>query len=212
MKTESIEQLNEIRNLMERSSRFISLSGLSGVVAGLLALAGSIFAFLYLNYDLRYFNPDEFFGAQRIILSKIGLFVLSADAFVVLVSAIASAIYFTTRKAKRAGQKVWSLATRQLLINVFLPLVTGGAFCIILLYYGLIFLIAPATLIFYGLALINASKYTLGEIRGLGICEVIIGLLAAVFAGYGLIFWAFGFGVLHIVYGLLMYRRYELNK
>ena len=209
MDEKPVEQLNEIRELMERSSRFISLSGLSGIMAGFVALAGSIVAFFYLNYDLRYFDPQAYFGEQQQILSSKTFLILVVDAFIVLFLALFVAIYFTTRKARKLGHKIWTHSTRQLLINLAIPLVAGGIFCLILLWYRLIFLVAPATLLFYGLALINASKYTLSEIRWLGICEVILGLIAAIFAGYGLIVWAIGFGVLHIVYGTVMYRRYE---
>ena len=211
MNTKPIDQLNEIRDMMERSSRFISLSGLSGIIAGILALAGAAFAFFYLNYDLRYFNPDEYFNSELPWISYSTIGILFADAALVLSLAIGAAVYFTTRKAKKQGLKIWSISTKQLLISLFIPLATGGIFCFILLYHRLIFLIAPATLIFYGLALLNASKYTLGEIKWLGILEITLGLLAAIFAGYGLLVWAIGFGILHILYGVIMYNRYERN-
>jgi len=68
--------------------------------------------------------------------------------------------------------------------------------------------VAPLTLIFYGLALVNASKYTLSEIRSFGIAEIVLGLIAMAFIGYGLLFWAIGFGLLHIIYGIIMHVRY----
>ena len=108
--------------------------------------------------------------------------------------------------------KVWDSTARRMVISLFVPLATGGIFCLILLYHHLVFLMAPSTLLFYGLALINASKYTLHEARVLGISEVILGLMAAWLVGYGLLFWAIGFGVLHIFYGLMMYFRYEAVK
>ena len=80
--------------------------------------------------------------------------------------------------------------------------------CLILLFKGYVGIITPLTLIFYGLALVNASKYTLNEVRSLGIAEIILGLFAAQFIGYALIFWALGFGLLHIVYGILVQIRY----
>ena len=64
-------------------------------------------------------------------------------------------------------------------------------------------------LIFYGLALINSSKYTFFEIRYLGIAEIVLGLIASVFVSSGLILWAAGFGLLHIIYGIIMYYKYE---
>ena len=113
------------------------------------------------------------------------------------------------RKAKRKGLPVWDSTAKRLLLNLLIPLATGGLFCLVLLYHRQVGMIAPATLIFYGLALLNASKYTLNDIRYLGILEIIIGLIASVYIGYGLLFWAVGFGVLHIVYGIVMYSKYE---
>lgn len=211
MGTKPIDQLNEIRTIMERSSRFISLSGLSGVMAGIFAILGAAFAFFYLDYDLRYFNPEEFFAQRSKLLTREAIVVLLADAAIVLTLALFFAIYFTTRKAQKQNQKIWTPSTRQLLLHLFIPLIAGGFFGLILLYYGLIFLIAPVTLLFYGLALISASKYTLNELLWLGICEVALGLVAAIFAGYGLVVWVIGFGFLHIFYGVLMYLRYERN-
>ncbi len=205
----SKQQLDEIRNLMERSSRFISLSGLSGISAGIVAMLGALFAFFYLKFDSRYFDTDWYLVDKiyRILPGKFHLLLL--DAFIILIFALAFAILFTTRKAKRKGLKVWTHSTRLMLYNLAVPLVAGGIFCLILINYHFIFLVAPATLIFYGLALLNASKYTLPEIQWLGISEIILGLVACMYVGYGLIFWTAGFGILHIVYGAVMYFRYE---
>jgi hypothetical protein len=212
MNKQPINQLDEIKNLMERSSRFISLSGLSGVFAGITALIGSAAAFFILDYDLRYFKPDAFFGSHEKYLTywEIGsLLVLAAAIFVV---AVFCAFIFTARKAKKQGMKMWNHTSKLLLINLAIPLVTGGLFSLLLIYYRLIFLVAPITLIFYGLSLINAGKYTLSEIRWLGVSEVILGLIATVIPGYGLFVWAIGFGILHIIYGIIMYFKYDHQK
>lgn len=209
---EPIHQLTEIRNMMERSSRFISLSGLSGIAAGIIALAGAGIAFFYLDFDQRYFDINRYFSEMMYRkLSDSWLFIV-LDAIIVLLLAFSAGIYFTTRKARKKGLKIWDNTAKRLLINLLIPLIAGGLFCLILLYHHLVFLIAPATLIFYGLALLNASKYTYHEIRILGISEILLGLTASWFVGYGLLFWAIGFGVLHIVYGFLMYNKYEKRE
>ncbi len=208
---EPIQQLNEIRSLMERSSRFISLSGLSGVSAGIIALIGAAAAYFYLDFSWRYTNIGSYLEAVKDDRFGSAYFFIITDALLVLILALTAGIYFTTRKARRKGLKVWDHVARRMLINLMIPLATGGLFCIILLYHRLVFLVAPATLIFYGLALINASKYTFHEIRVLGLSEIILGLVASWFIGYGLIFWAVGFGILHIFYGLMMYYRYETS-
>ncbi len=200
---EHLENLSEIRSLMERSSRFISLSGLSGVFAGVFALAGAAAAYIQLK-EL-YAHPSIDYGKNNSHF----YFFLITDALCVLAASLAAGTLLTMRKAKSKGQKIWDNTAKRLFINLFLPLAAGGLFCIVLLYHHLIGLVPPATLLFYGLALINASKYTLHDIRYLGVCQIILGLVASFFLGYGLIFWAFGFGILHIVYGTVMYYKYE---
>jgi hypothetical protein len=206
---EPIEQLTKIRDLMERSSRFISLSGLSGVAAGIIALIGSGIAFVYLDLDSRYFEINGFRSLSiGFHYSHAWVFIIF-DALIVLILALLSGIYFTTRKARSRGLKVWDSTARRMVINLSIPLVAGGIFCLVLLHHHLVFLLAPVTLLFYGLALINASKYTYREIRILGLSEIILGLVASWLVGYALIFWAVGFGALHILYGTMMYYRYE---
>lgn len=201
-KQKYLDDLHDIKHMMERSSRFISLSGVSGILAGIFALIAAFFAYKTI------YNKQDYLGYQNVLLNRETIFTLMAIGSVTLVLSIGSGIFFTTKKARKENQKLWDLQTRRLLINLSIPLVTGGLLCLMLIFEGLIGLIAPLTLIFYGLALVNASKYTLSEIRSLGLIEILTGLLAILFIGYGLWFWAFGFGVLHIIYGIVMQRKY----
>ena len=98
-----------------------------------------------------------------------------------------------------------------MLFNFMIPLITGGIFSLTLLSQGFYGFVAPATLIFYGLALVNGGKHTLNDIKYLGLSEIAVGLVALYFVGYGLLFWAFGFGILHIIYGTVMYFKYDRN-
>jgi hypothetical protein len=133
---------------------------------------------------------------------------LLADAVFVLLISVLFAFYFSIRKAKTEGKIFWSPVSKRMLINLLIPLVTGAIFVTLLLTHNNIWLIVPCLLIFYGLALVNAGKFTFGEIFYLGILEIIIGLASAFIPGYGLIFWTFGFGILHIIYGTAMFRKY----
>ena len=195
-KTDYLKDITEIRAIMERSSRFISLSGLSGVMAGVYALAGAYVAHLIVQ-DYRA-NPHEYVVAY-----------LMAEAAVVLLLAVGTGVFLTTRRARAQGATIWDATARRLLINLLIPLVVGGLFSLILVARGTVGIIAPSMLIFYGLALVNASKYTLTDIRYLGFAEIGLGLLAALIPGYSLLFWALGFGVFHIIYGTLMYYTHE---
>lgn len=212
MKTEHhLENLTEIRSIMERNSRFLSLSGLSGVFAGIFALAGAAAAYRYL--DIGYASTDYFAyaytDAGQINAGFLKFFF--TDALIVLAASITVCYMLTARNSKKSGEALWNKSSKRLAINLLIPLITGGVFCLLLLFHGQAAFIAPCMLIFYGMALINASKFTHDDIRALGLLEICLGLLSAYFIGFGLIFWALGFGVLHIIYGLLMFRKYELQ-
>jgi len=205
-----LESLSEIKNLMERSSKFISLSGLSGIVAGITALAGATFAYLRLNF---YLNTTSFDRYTTRAISSTDLTTLTIEligiAAAVLIISVSAGILLTIKETKKNKQSIWDKNSKLLLINLLIPLCAGGIFGLILIYHQLFVLVAPITLIFYGLALVNASKYTLNDIKYLGILEIILGLISAVFVGKGLLFWAIGFGILHIVYGTLMHFKYN---
>lgn len=206
-----LRQLRDIHRMMERTSKFIGLSGLSGVGAGLFALAGSLMAQLYLQAGglNGYSESLHYWPAQPHPWGWAPMTFFALDAVFVLAGAISCGIYFTTRRAQRKGQAIWDSLTKRLLLNLTIPLAAGGVFVIAMLNYGLLGIIAPTTLIFYGLALINGSKYTLDELFYLGICEVVLGCIGLFFIGYGLLLWTIGFGLLHVFYGALMYYRYE---
>ncbi|MCX6214971.1 hypothetical protein [Spirosoma sp.] len=207
---EHLQTLTEIRSLMERSSKFLSLSGLSGVSAGLIALAGAFVVSMRLQTDLFTVFLSNGAGDYHTDLNKqdIRQFLVTVG-IIVLVLALLSGTYFTVRQARRQGQTVWNQSSQRLFRAMFVPLATGGIFCLALLQYNLIWLTFPVTLIFYGLALLNGSKYTLRDVESLAYCEIGLGLLSLFLPGYNLLTWAIGFGVLHIIYGLAMYYKYE---
>jgi hypothetical protein len=210
------DDLAAIRSLMERSSKFISLSGLSGILAGAYALIGAAVAYYFLYFDL----PDELnpYAITRSTVVK-GLFYGGDDgqlalfllliAVIVFIASVVTGIFLTIRKARRKNQAVWGRISRSLLFYMAVPLVSGGILIVILLLRGHYGIIAPASLIFYGLSLVSASNFTFTLVKYLGLCEIALGLIAACLPGYGLLFWAIGFGVLHIIYGSMMYLRYD---
>jgi len=189
-----LDTLRDIRKMMQRSSRFISLSGLSGIAAGIWALIGA-----YVAYD-RIHSANDFSELRQ------QLFLI---ALAVLFLAIITAFYFTWRRASKTKQSIWDHTARQLVFNTAIPLVTGGLFILAMLQHGEWRFVAPASLVFYGLALVSGSRYTLSDIRYLGFLEIGLGLISTQYIGYGLHFWAVGFGVLHIIYGFVMWWKYE---
>lgn len=198
------EDLAHIRSMMERSSRFISLSGLSGVFAGLSALIGGLYAYQLFGLNRISYMDGASYNENIDLVHQ-----LICTAAIVLVCAFTFGIFFTLRKSKKYNLPIWTNATKNMLFNLAVPLFVGGIFCLALLCHKFYFLIAPSMLIFYGLALINAEKYTFSDIKYLGYCQLFLGCVSLFYIGYGLVFWIIGFGILHILYGLIMFKKYK---
>jgi len=204
-----LETLQDIKRMMERSSRFISLSGLSGIAAGICALVGAWFAYKELEPYYNDYNDRGGYSGDDFQVLKFRLLII---ALAVLAAAWVSAFYFTWRKAKHNKLPIWDMTAKRLTINMLIPLITGGLFIMAMYQYNAWEFISPACLIFYGLALVNASKYTLTDVRYLGLFQILLGLISTQYVGYGLYFWAAGFGLLHIIYGFVMWWKYERNS
>ena len=201
-----LKDISEIKNIMDRSSRFISLSGFSGILAGIYSLIGAWFA-----YNTIYFDTETLGEYRNLIVTDTMIERLFIIAFSVLILSIITAVVLSFQKAKKSNESFWNSSSKRLLINFLIPLVSGGFFILFLMEKEMFGLVAPLTLLFYGLACVNASKYTIGDVRYLGITMILLGLLSTWFLGYGLLFWALGFGVCHIVYGSMMYFKYDRN-
>ncbi|MBC2844816.1 hypothetical protein [Winogradskyella flava] len=195
-----LKDISEIKNLMNKSSRFISLSGLSGVLAGIYALIGAAIAYWLViaksDGTLYIFHGWVFWTC---------MFVLAMVAFL---SAL-TGIILTTQKAKKNDEKIWDGSSKRLLINFLIPLVVGGIYCLIILNQGRYGQTGGLMLIFYGLALVSASKYSIGDIKYLGYIEIILGLVASYYPGSGFWLWILGFGIMHIIYGSWMHFKYD---
>jgi hypothetical protein len=209
MEDKYLQDISDIKNMMNKSSQFISLSGLAGIMAGVYALIGAYIGHELIQNNNSYHNSYD--NNYIITLESTTFKSIVITALVVLFLSVGTALLLTINKAKREKENLWNSASKRLLINFLIPLVTGGIFGLLLLKNGSYGLIAPVTLLFYGLACLNASKYTLRDVRYLGITIIILGLLATEFSGYALEFWALGFGLCHIIYGSMMYFKYDRN-
>ncbi|RAV29836.1 hypothetical protein [Sinomicrobium soli] len=194
-----LRDISDIRNLMQRSSRFISLSGLSGILAGIYALTGAAIAYILVTSS----------GRPYLILDGYTFRMVLLDLLLVALLSIGTAIYLSTRKARKNGEKIWDSASKRLVVNFLIPMIAGGLYILIILDQQKYGQTGALMLIFYGLALVNASKYSLGDIRYLGYTEIVLGLISALLPGYGFWLWVAGFGIMHIVYGLVMYFKYD---
>jgi hypothetical protein len=206
---QQLDALEDIKQLMHKSSRFISLSGWSGVAAGICALIAAVYTGIQLECWRRGDCPFEQLIQEDGVSLRSTLLLIGLVTFIV---AVTLAFFFTYLRSRRTGVAIWGYTARKVVANVAIPMLIGGLFIWRMMDYGFFGLVAPACLIFYGLGLINASKYTLGEIRYLGYFQLLLGAINLWFLGYGLYFWAAGFGVMHIIYGIVMWNRYERTQ
>ncbi len=195
-KEQYIDEIKAIKQMMEQSSRFLSLSGLSGILIGIYALIGAYIANLAFHSGLE---------ITDLIKKMLGL------ALIVLLISLATVLILTYRKTVSDGYKVWNKGTRLMILNLAVPLITGGVLTTVFLMKGYYGSIAASLLVFYGLALINAAKYTRQEIYYMGLCQIILGIIAAFIPNQSILLWAFGFGFVHILYGTIMHFRYDNN-
>jgi hypothetical protein len=206
--SEQLEALHDIRKMMRESSRFLSLSGLSGILAGVYALGGAYTGHVLIRdfYSSHPGGDEAFAQAYDVLAIKLVLVCL-----VVLGLSLVSAFVLSGRKARKRGHRLFDHSSKKLVWSMAVPLMAGGIFCFSLLAHGdgTILFICPAMLIFYGLALTSGSRFTLHDVEYLGYMQIMLGIGACFFPGHGLLFWSLGFGVLHIIYGSIMWYKYD---
>jgi hypothetical protein len=204
-----IEDLRDIRKYMDQSSRFISLSGWSGISAGTCALIAAFYTATRIECWKRGDCPFDRMIAEggpnlQGTLVKI--------AIVTFCAAFVLAFLFTWLRSRKTGVPIWGYTARKVMIHLTVPIAVGGLFLWRMMELGEYALLAPGCLIFYGLGLVSAGKYTLSEIRYMGYLQLLLGVINLYMIGYGLYFWAAGFGLVHIIYGIIMWNKYERNS
>lgn len=216
---QQLEALQDIRKMMQESSKFLSLSGLSGVFAGIYALIGAYLGYFEISKvgnSLEIYRGAESlqeYNVSHEVYTLLKLKIVLICGAVLFLSLL-TAFIFTAKKAKKNNEKLFDRTSKKVLWNMLVPLFAGGFLCLALLYHGrnFVLLISPVMLLFYGMALLNSSKFVIHDIKILGYLEIILGLFACVFLGHGILFWALGFGVLHIIYGAYMWYKFDRNK
>lgn len=206
---EQLEAILQMRDMMERSSKFLSLSGLAGIIVGCLAMVGVAFAYWILSMPLHEINYLQFIETHNAYFLSKQIQWLMLDAILVLFLALITGSFLAIRNAKRKGLSIWDATTKRLIYNMFIPLFVGMFLIIAFMLKGQIQFVLPIMLIFYGLALFNASKYAIDEINFLGVLEIGLGIIAIFWVELGLLIWLLGFGILHIIYGSVIYFKYE---
>lgn len=199
---EALDTLNEIKDLMAKSSKFGSVSGGSVLIIGLLASIVAAGAWLLLLPHIgAAWLPERYSG--MLINSPQRTLIASAVAVGLLAVSMAVVSFGTYRKiVRRQGRFVFDQTVRRPLAHFCVPMAAGGALCLALLLQGHYGLTSSMMLVFYGLSLLNSSHYTLKPIAWLGYAELALGIADCYIVTHAILFWWLGFGLMHILLGV----------
>lgn len=199
-KVQAEESIKVIRDIMERSAGYTIFSGLSGIIAGLLSLIGC------------YLSEQVWAGEQTIDQNAHYLIIW----FSILALAIVQDRVLAERKARKSGQTTWTPATYQA-IKAILP---GMCLAFALSLRALIIYdydaIPAICILGYAVSLCAAGMFSIYELRVFGVVQLVTGVIALFLPliprfnhpQTALYFMALSFGVYHIIYGLIMWRKY----
>lgn len=179
------QALNEIRELMNRSSRSY-MSGWAPLLCGLAALAGGV-------------------TAGKLISGGASVCIVNAVAGVtLLIGILIPQVLFVSWARKKGIPMAFNTVNRRLTGAIFIPVIAGGILSIALETAGLYEWIPAAMLLFYGLGVINLGHYSEKTLSWPGILFLVAGALACFLREYPLVLWMAGFSGVHIVYGIYL--------
>jgi hypothetical protein len=196
--------LKKIRDIMEKTAPFLSLSGLSGIAAGLAGTAAGVI--IMLKIQSAWISSDLLNDLLSDHQMKRFFAVLLLTA---LVLALLGSFIITAVNTLRKNQPLWVISSIRFAENLFIPLLAGSILLAAFYIHKDYQYFIPVMLLFFGLSLYTASQSSREEIRILGILDICLGIISLFYIPAGLICWTAGFGLLNIVYGIIMYVKYE---
>ena len=203
MKEIEVKQtLDDIRDMMSKSSRFQAISGWSIIVIGVFAAIASLMAATVIGIvDVPFFGNLQRYATLN---TPTKIQAAAVIALVLFTVCLLTVFIFAIVKSKRHNLRfTFDKRMAQMLLAFFIPLLAGGLFSMAMVlqhHYGLT---SSIMLMFYGLALINCSHYTYPILRWLGYTELLIGIIDCFTMSHALLFWFLGFSVAHILFGII---------
>lgn len=181
------ENLRVIRDAMERAGSFTSIPGWGGFIIGLTALGAA------------------YVGAGRVTEPRAWLNIWLIEA------GVASVIGAVTiwLKWRRAATPFMSGAAKRFFISYFAPMIAGAILTATIAHRGAFDVLPSLWLLLYGTAFVSSGAFSIRVIPVMGLCYMALGVFAAmVRLPVGNIILGAGFGLLHVVFGLIIARRY----
>ncbi len=188
---EAEENLRVIRQLMERSTKYSTFSGFSGILAGAASITGCL-----VTRSLSQTDPAAFRVAFLVTWSLVILFAIGADYLL------------TKRRAARVGKRVLSRLGKQMFLASAPGLGTGALLTLYFLRHNLLGDIYPVWMLCYGIAVCAVGLFSQREVSYLGAAFLLAGAATLLFCPtFGLPMMAVTFGAFHILYGIAVSRK-----
>ena len=182
----AMDNLTFIRETMERATAFTAVPGWGGVGMGAIALAAAAVAHTRLT-------PAEWLATW--LASSVLAFTLGG--------------WTMTAKARRAGTTVFSYSGRRFVLSYVPPLLVGALLTGVLVRAGLYQALPGTWLLLYGTGVVTGGAFSVRVVPLMGLCFMALGVIALFGpAAWGNSLMAAGFGALHILFGLIIARRY----
>jgi hypothetical protein len=182
----AMDNLKFIRETMERSTAFTAVPGYGGAFMGLTAIAASVIA-----------------NSQPLVNDWLTVWFSEA------VLAFAIGLFAMWQKSKIAKIPLNSAPARKFAMSFLPPLICGVVLTFGLWRFGHFEAMIPAWLLLYGAAVICGGAFSVRIVPVMGWCFVALGAIAFLLpAGYGNLVMGFGFGVLHIIFGIIIARKF----
>lgn len=205
------DELTVIRQLMERPVRSSTASGVSGIIAGLAALAGAA-ADKYLSPRL----AEHLAERSELTSTWDWVLIIGAGIWaVVFCVAFVGVVILTRIRERRQGMPFWSPVKRRVLRTILPPFIAGCGLTVAIYYQwiygynpGQSYLIPAVWMLFYGLALWQVGEFSIPEVRLLGAAFIAAGIASAVVQWYPYESLGATFGGFHIVYGVVVWTRH----
>lgn len=182
----AMDNLRYIRETMERSASFTHVSGIGGVLMGLIAL-----------------------GATTIAIRMTDPMAWLITWIVAAVASLSVAALMMARKSRSEGVTLLTGPGRKFAWNVIPPLVAGAILTVVLARVGMMELLPGVWLLLYGTSVVTGGSYSVRSIPVMGLVFMLAGVAALLAPpAFGDAFMAAGFGGLHIVFGILIWRKH----
>lgn len=185
MEVRAADNLRFIRETMESAGRFTAVPGWGGVGMGITAVAAAIVA-------SRAATPSRWIAVWMIEL---------AIAVVIAVGA-------SVRKALAAKIGVFSAPGRRFVLSFLPPLLVGAPLTFVLYQAGMIAVLPGMWLMLYGTAVVTGGAFSVRVVPVMGLCIMVVGLIAVFAPAFGNSLMAIGFGGLQIIFGMIIAYRY----